>query len=686
MDRDSTIRLQLSVRRPASDTSDADVAVQLARDARVQELSLALAQYVGSLDGDSTIPYTETSLTLNCARLGRLAPGDSVADTGLRSGDTVELTAGMRFTAKALEHAAAPAPSTHGIVDLVVNAGPQAGRRVSLLPGRYVLGRDPACEVVLNDPSLSGRHLEAEIGSETVQIRDLASRNGSAVEGKTLVGGMRLTLDQGPQIEIGRSVITFTRATPHIPGAGVVRDGSTPFNRPPRIVEPYRAPHLELEAPPPEAARVRLQIGAAVLPLVLGAAAAVIFKQPALLLSMLLSPATLLWSYVSERRNGRRLFQQSVARYSKRLEGLAEELEQARVRESAARRAAAPDAAEIAARALEMRAELWERRCANADFLSLRIGVADLPAEFAVETSAGDGGALPSQAQELLDAYRAVPMVPVVVDLPRIGSLGLAGPEARVDGLGLSLALQAVVLHSPRELTIAAAVDPDQGGRWEWLKWVPHTWGERSPIDGPHLVDDMPTTRDLLRRAATLVCARHRDSELRDGTPAGFTPALVLFLDEDLVGERATVSEILERGPAVGVYTIWLGHVQRGLPGECRAIVQLDPDVARLTFIEVGAAEQIVDVAADAVDADLALEAARALASIRDIGALGAPDRSAWPTGSGRPAYLQAVQDEAQRDIQNLPAPGAIVVTPFAWAHTDISDSMGDFWPRHLRS
>jgi S-DNA-T family DNA segregation ATPase FtsK/SpoIIIE len=681
MDNNPTITLLLSVRRPASDTADADVAVELARDTLVQELGMALARYVGSLDGDSTIPRSGSGVALHCVRLGRLAPGDRALDTGLRSGDTVALTAGMRFTAKALEHADATATSTHGIVDLVVNAGPQAGRRVSLLPGCYVLGRDPTCEVVLNDPSLSRRHLEVEVGSETVRIRDLDSRNGSAVEGKTLVGGMRLTLDEGPQVEIGRSVITFSRATPRIPGAGVVRDGSTPFNRPPRIVEPYRAPRLELEAPPPEATRVRLQIGAAVLPIVLGAASAVILKQPALLLSMLLSPATLLWSYVSERRSGRRLFQQSVVRYSKRLEGLAEELEQARTHESAARRAAAPDAAEIAARALEMRPELWERRPANADFLSLRIGVTDLPAEFTVETPAGDEGPPPPpQTREIVDAYRTVPMVPVVVDLPHVGSLGLAGPETRVDGLGLWLALQTAVLHSPRELSIAAAVDPDQSERWEWLKWAPHTRGERSLIDGSHLVEDMPTTQDLLRRVAELVSTRQREfGEPRGDAPADRTPALALFLDEDLVEERATVSEILERGPAVGVYTIWLGHVQRGLPGECRSIALLDRDIARLKFIEVGATEQIADIAADAVEPDLALEVARALASLRDIGALDTANRLAART---RPEDLQAVYDGAHTHPE---IGGAIAVTPFAWAHTE-SDLMGDSWLRHHRS
>ena len=483
MSSDSTIKLLLSVCDPSSEASTADVTVELARDARVQELGLALARHLESLHGDS---IDATELTLHCAHLGRLAPGDYVNDTGLRSGDTVALSAGMRFaamppgrSARPMLHPAMPSPSARGgIVDLIVNAGPQSGRRVSLLPGRYVLGRDSTCDVMLDDPSLSRRHLRLEVGSETVEIGDLDSRNGSAVEGRTLVGDVRLTPDDGSQIEIGRTVIMFSRLPPPTLRAGAVRNGATPFNRPPRIVNPYRTPRLQLEAPPPEASRVRLQVGAAVLPLVLGGGFAVALKQPALLLSMLLSPAMLLWSYVSERRSGRRLFRQNEARYAKRLRALAEELEQARTRESGARRAAAPDAAELIARALEMRPQLWERRPANEDFLSLRIGVADLPAKLAVETP-GDREQLPAKTQELLDTYSTVPMLPVPVALPQIGSLGLVGPEGRVDGLGMWLALQAAVLHSPRELSIVAALDPDQREQWEWLSDTPRP---RRPI------------------------------------------------------------------------------------------------------------------------------------------------------------------------------------------------------------
>ena len=292
---------------------------------------------------------------LHCTRLGRLAPRDTVTDTGLRSGDTITPTAGTRFTSKPSARSVPGSPQHEGVIDLVVNAGPQVGRRVSLLPGELCTRPRPHLRCGPRGSLASHRHLGVEVGSGAVKIRDLDSRNGSAVEGRLLLEELWLTPDEGSQVEVGRSVITFsTAAAPNLV-VGAVRDGSTPFSRQPRLAAPYHAPRLQLQAAPPEVARVRLQVSAAAVPLVLGGACAAIFEQPALLLSMLLSPATLLWSYVSERRSGRRLFRQSAARYDRQLQTLAEDLELAQAEGERRWRASAPDAAEIIARALEMR-------------------------------------------------------------------------------------------------------------------------------------------------------------------------------------------------------------------------------------------------------------------------------------------------------------------------------------------
>lgn len=75
---------------------------------------------------------------------------------------------------------AAPVP-----LKIVVLSGPDEGKEAPLGPSCEV-GSDPDCDFVLNDPSVSRRHARITIERDSVQVRDLKSRNGTFV-GETRV-------------------------------------------------------------------------------------------------------------------------------------------------------------------------------------------------------------------------------------------------------------------------------------------------------------------------------------------------------------------------------------------------------------------------------------------------------------------------------------------------------------------
>jgi pSer/pThr/pTyr-binding forkhead associated (FHA) protein len=73
-------------------------------------------------------------------------------------------------------------------------------------PGNVaVIGRDPACDIVLNDPKASRRHAVVESGPDGLVVRDTGSANGLAVNGlKT----ERSPLKDGDVIRIGDVELT----------------------------------------------------------------------------------------------------------------------------------------------------------------------------------------------------------------------------------------------------------------------------------------------------------------------------------------------------------------------------------------------------------------------------------------------------------------------------------------------
>ncbi|MFJ3227221.1 FHA domain-containing protein [Streptomyces sp. NPDC086783] len=118
-----------------------------------------------------------------------------------------------------------------------------------------------------------------------------------------------------------------------------------------------------------------------------------------------------------------------------------------------------PDPATLLLTALGPGPRLWEREPGHPEMLTLRLGTADRAA---------------------LDGSGLLPAVPVTAGLREVGSLGLAGPRARLAGLARAVVAQLAALHSPDTLEIVLiSTDRSRGveertAEWSWLGWLPH--------------------------------------------------------------------------------------------------------------------------------------------------------------------------------------------------------------------
>ena len=72
---------------------------------------------------------------------------------------------------------AGSAPAAHRY-DLRVVRGPQTGVDIDLREGTLSVGRDPQCDIFLNDMTVSRSHAEIEVAPTGCVIRDLNSFNG----------------------------------------------------------------------------------------------------------------------------------------------------------------------------------------------------------------------------------------------------------------------------------------------------------------------------------------------------------------------------------------------------------------------------------------------------------------------------------------------------------------------------
>lgn len=95
---------------------------------------------------------------------------------------------------------------------LEIKSGPHAGERFRLVQERTVIGRHPACDLVLDASSVSRQHAAITVVGLMAFIEDLRSRNGTTVNGKPFEG--KRLLEDGDEVQICDQRLQFSSNMP----------------------------------------------------------------------------------------------------------------------------------------------------------------------------------------------------------------------------------------------------------------------------------------------------------------------------------------------------------------------------------------------------------------------------------------------------------------------------------------
>jgi len=103
--------------------------------------------------------------------------------------------------------------------ELLVTAGPLEGQRFSVTEAGIRLGRSSSCEISISDPSLSRNQCLFELRDGAVYVTDLASANGTEVNGEQL-GVSSRALKGGDRVQAGDSELMLV-----VPGMDASAEG-----------------------------------------------------------------------------------------------------------------------------------------------------------------------------------------------------------------------------------------------------------------------------------------------------------------------------------------------------------------------------------------------------------------------------------------------------------------------------
>jgi S-DNA-T family DNA segregation ATPase FtsK/SpoIIIE len=517
----------------------------------------------------------------------------TVADSGLHDGDVLGVDS--------------PGDQVRDIhssgMELRVVGGPAAGLVYRLGSGRFVIGRQQGCAIALKDSELSREHAALVVSDETnVTIVDLGSSNGTFLEGAP-VGSTPVRMELEQVASVGASYVSVHLVEP--PDGALFDDGQGGyvFNRRYRIRRAIWSSKVEFPTEPTEEEKAAFPWVMMVAPLVIsGGMVALIPGHPLQYLAFAaMSPVMVVGSQMNDRRTRKKRYERSRTAFDDKATAasieLAADLSEERIR----KRDDAPDPAMLMLTAMGPRSRLWERRTSDADFLSLRTGLAQLPS-----------------AIDLVNSTQALSTwsVPVTLPLPEVGVLGIAAPAQLARSFARWLTLQSAILHSPDDVRIWILTDESAEPDWNWSRWLPHA--QMDPTSGVVAVgNDADTLINRVKELQRLILARKqqggssRESEL---------PKLVVIIDgAKRLRSLPGMLTVLHEGPSNGVFSICLDTDHSLLPEECGAVVAADRSGATVT-VERHGETPVRDVVADALLPHLAETAARALAPIHRIG------------------------------------------------------------------
>ena len=608
--------LKLSVHRPGG-VESSDVVVTCDATASAGSVARALAERdpSRSFKGDPGI----FTLRVDGPGAPRVLRNEvPLSESGIRSGDAVSLV-------PSTGHYRDGSDGRSAILMLLVESGPDAGKRFNLPVGNFLIGRDRHAEVQLNDPLVSKRHARLNVGDK-LEIADLGSVNGIVAGGLTT---SRTILRAGDTFAVGDTVIKVEH---HRASGADDAQGGVAFNRSPYLNPVYKGKKVEAPEPPSPAQRQPFPFMMLVMPMLMGAVMIPMFMSQngpgqgqmfmMMGLFMLMSPMMMLCNWWMSNRQEKKAEAEAIRQFHMALDHFAARIDIDRNEEAGMRRREHVSVTEVVQGASGRSNLLWAMRPDRHGFLDVRVGLASLPTRSEVEMPSARQ-AIPQYYDELVAVVNArshVAPVPVVAPLTQIGTLGIAGAPDDALGAARAVISQITGLHSPAEVVLATLLPSEAAQEWDWVKWLPHTSSAQSPLECDLAASGAGACNQLVSALHELIDVRLGEKgDAKGDEMAGVS--VVVLVDDHVPVDRPRLISLAERGRRAGVYCVWFADTTGKLPAASEIFFTHDTANHTVAAGFIADGSTVVPVQGEPISRDAAATFARDMCPILDAGA-----------------------------------------------------------------
>jgi len=353
------------------------------------------------------------------------------------------------------------------------------------------IGRDSSCNIVLESDVVSSKHAKIKKNGTEYRLTDTKSMNGTYVNSRAVEDCI---LTVGDEIVVGESKFIFIGDSLRLFGVKNVnaaqersfserKQGEPPlYKRFPRIVENVSEERITVN--PSSAGSTDNELNwykiiacpavIAVMIFIFVLIGAPVLFVIALGIAM---PVTGVISYLLEAKRKSSFDRGQIKEKKNYLETVKKQILDIKRNQLRIMLSVHPRTSDCYDLVKKMSVKMWERTCADSDFMLLRVGSGRKMADIRVECL-GDEALTENRFPELYELVSQENLIienaPVVCDIRNNCKVGIVGKTSEAYKLLKNMIAQAVTFHSYDDLMIMSALSENEENEWEWLRLLPH--------------------------------------------------------------------------------------------------------------------------------------------------------------------------------------------------------------------
>ncbi len=222
---------------------------------------------------------------------------------------------------------------------------------------------------------------------------------------------------------------------------------------------------------------------------------------------------------------------------------------------------------------------LWERNIEDYDFLTVRLGIGDVPLEIDIEYPEEQFAMEDDNLVEILNTIgnksKILKDAPITMSLAKknVSALIVQDNEKLVEKFMQSILMQLITFHSYEDLKLVFLVKEDIQKKWEHMKMLPHIWNNTKQIR--FFADDYNDMQEISKYLEEELVNRLNIDEEIDYK--SFSPYYLIITDDyKKIENLKIITEILKLKINVGFSILCITDDLMKLPNECKTFISLD--------------------------------------------------------------------------------------------------------------